>query len=96
METCPFCRIREGALAAHILHQDDEVLAFLDATDGIFAAWPRDTTSLDREVEVLIERRKAAKAAKDWAEADRVREQLKTMGILLEDRKDGTVGWRRA
>ena len=32
---------------------------------------------------------------KNWPEADRVRDQLKTMGIVLEDRKDGTVGWRR-
>ncbi len=43
----------------------------------------------------LIERRKAAKAARDWAEADRVRDRLKAMGIVLEDRKDGSVTWRR-
>jgi len=30
METCPFCRIREGTLPAHVLYQDEEVLAFLD------------------------------------------------------------------
>ena len=47
-------------------------------------------------MEALIEQRRAAKAAKNWAEADRVRDQLKAMGIVLEDRKDGTVGWRKA
>ena len=73
----------------------EAVLAFLDEADGIFAAWPRETASLDGEVAALIEARRAAKAAKDWAEADRVRDQLKAMGIVLEDRKDGTVGWRK-
>jgi cysteinyl-tRNA synthetase len=70
-------------------------LAFLDETDAIFAAWPHEEASLDAEVEALIEARRAAKAAKNWAEADRVRDQLKAMGIVLEDRKDGTTGWRR-
>ena len=73
----------------------DAVLAFLDEADAIFAAWPHEESSLDAEVEALIEARKAAKAAKNWAEADRVRDQLKAMGIVLEDRKDGTVGWRK-
>jgi cysteinyl-tRNA synthetase len=73
----------------------EAVLAFLDETDAIFAAWPQETSSLDAEVEALIEARRSAKAAKNWAEADRVRDQLKTLGIVLEDRKDGTTGWRR-
>jgi cysteinyl-tRNA synthetase len=73
----------------------DAVLAFLDETDAIFAAWPHEEASLDAEVETLIEARRAAKAAKNWPEADRVRDQLKALGIVLEDRKDGTVGWRR-
>jgi len=73
----------------------DAVLAFLDEADAIFAAWPHEESSLDAEVEALIEARKAAKAAKNWTEADRVRDQLKAMGIVLEDRKDGSVGWRR-
>jgi cysteinyl-tRNA synthetase len=74
----------------------DAVLAFLDETDGVFAAWPRGETALDAEVEGLIAQRLAAKAARDWAEADRIRAALKAMGILLEDRKDGTTGWRQA
>ena len=73
----------------------DAVLAFLDETDAIFSAWPHATDSLDAEVEALIEARRAAKAAKNWAEADRVRDQLKALGIVLEDRKDGSTGWRR-
>jgi len=73
----------------------DAALAFLDETNAIFEAWPHEANGLDAEVKALIEARKAAKAGKNWAEADRVRDQLKTLGIVLEDRKDGTTGWRR-
>jgi cysteinyl-tRNA synthetase len=74
----------------------DAVLAFLDMTNAIFAGWPKEEATLDQDVEALIEQRRAAKASKNWGEADRVRDQLKGMGIVLEDRKDGTVGWRKA
>jgi cysteinyl-tRNA synthetase len=74
----------------------EAVLAFLDETDAVFAAWPHEAASLDTEVEALIEARRAAKAGKNWAEADRLRDQLKAMGIILEDRKDGSIGWRKA
>jgi cysteinyl-tRNA synthetase len=74
----------------------DDVVAFLDETNGIFATWPREERkALDAEVEALIEARRAAKAARNWKEADRLRDELKAMGILLEDRKDGTVRWKR-
>ena len=47
----------------------------------------------DRQVEQAA--RRAAKAARQWAEADRLRDQLKALGIVLEDRKDGTTAWHR-
>jgi cysteinyl-tRNA synthetase len=81
---------------ALIREERDAVLAFLDETDAVFACWPHEELQADAQVEALIEARKAAKANKHWAEADRLREQLKGMGIVLEDRKDGTVAWRRA
>ena len=82
--------------AALTREERDAALAFLDETDAIFAGWPHEESSLDAEVEALIEARRAAKAAKNWAESDRIRDELKAMGILLEDRKDGSVGWKRA
>jgi len=82
--------------AALTREERDAALAFLNETNAIFAGWPHEEASLDTEVEALIEARKAAKAAKNWAESDRIREQLKAMGILLEDRKDGSVGWKKA
>jgi len=47
------------------------------------------------EVEALIAARLAARAGKDWAESDRIRDQLTAMGVVLEDGKGGTT-WRLA
>jgi len=74
----------------------DEVVAFLDETDRLFATWPHEQRQgLDADVEALIDARRNAKAARNWTEADRLRGELKSMGILLEDRKDGSVRWKR-
>jgi cysteinyl-tRNA synthetase len=42
----------------------------------------------------LIDDRSAARKAKNFKEADRIRDELKGMGIDLEDKKDGTTTWR--
>lgn len=47
------------------------------------------------DVDALIEQRKAAREQRNWAEADRIRDQLLAAGILLEDGPQGTT-WRRA
>jgi cysteinyl-tRNA synthetase len=47
------------------------------------------------EVEALIAARLTARAEKNWAESDRIRDQLTAMGVLLEDGKGGTT-WRLA
>jgi cysteinyl-tRNA synthetase len=44
-------------------------------------------------VQERIELRLAARAAKNWAESDRIRDELTAMGIQLKDNKDGTTTW---
>jgi cysteinyl-tRNA synthetase len=48
----------------------------------------------DVDIEALIQQRLAARAAKNWAESDRIRDELKGKGVILEDGKGGTT-WRR-
>ena len=46
------------------------------------------------EIEQKLEQRKAAKAAKEFAAADRIRDELAAAGIIIEDKPSG-VTWRR-
>jgi cysteinyl-tRNA synthetase len=48
----------------------------------------------DRDIETLIHQRGEARRTRDWAEADRIRDQLQAAGIILEDGPGGTT-WRR-
>ncbi|MBD0339980.1 MAG: cysteine--tRNA ligase, partial [Microcoleus sp. Co-bin12] len=57
-----------------------------DAVDGLS----------DGEIEVMIQQRKDARKAKNFAEGDRIRNELKDRGITLIDQKDGTTIWHRS
>lgn len=60
---------------------------------GLFwRAWDED--ALDAEIADLVEKRQAARKAKNWAEADRIRDELNSRGIVLEDTPQG-VRWKR-
>ena len=71
------------------------VLGLLEADPVAFlqtgAAESEDGTDID----ALIEARNQARQDKNWAEADRIRDEIDAMGIVLED-KDGKTIWRRS
>jgi cysteinyl-tRNA synthetase len=48
----------------------------------------------DEQIEALIARRMAARQNRNWAESDRIRDELKAQGIILEDTA-GQTTWRR-
>jgi cysteinyl-tRNA synthetase len=48
----------------------------------------------DTQIGALVEARTAARRAKDWAESDRIRDELSAAGIIIEDGPGGT-SWRR-
>jgi cysteinyl-tRNA synthetase len=47
-------------------------------------------------IDVRVTARTTARSNRDFAEADRIRDELKAAGIILEDKPDGTTEWRRA
>jgi cysteinyl-tRNA synthetase len=75
----------DAALAAAFLRDLDTVLAVMedDREDG-----------LSGDEEALMEQRSAARAGRDWAASDRLRDELAGRGILVEDTRDGQR-WRR-
>jgi len=58
-------------------------------------AWLRGGAHEDADIEAAITARNAARKARNFAEADRIRADLALKGILLEDRPDGSTLWRR-
>jgi cysteinyl-tRNA synthetase len=67
----------------------------MELSDVIGIPYGEGASDLDAEIEALIEQRQAARKAKNWAEADRIRDELKAQGIILEDTPQG-VKWKRA
>ena len=47
-------------------------------------------------VEALIAARREARAARDFAESDRIRDELNRLGVVVKDNKDGTTSWEAA
>jgi cysteinyl-tRNA synthetase len=90
-------RTRDTALARQ-LKQLAGVLGLLGREPRVFlqqAAGTGDAGIAPAEIETLIAARVAAKQAKNYAEADRIRAQLLEAGVALEDKPGGSTEWRR-
>ena len=67
-------------------------LDLLEAAKKFKDAQPKD--EVDPEIDALVAARTAAKKEKNWAEADRIRDELKAMGVEIIDTPQGTK-WKR-
>ncbi|HKY91439.1 MAG TPA: cysteine--tRNA ligase, partial [Nevskiaceae bacterium] len=73
------------------------LLGLLQQAPEAWFGWapPRADLIAAEDVEKLLAARAAARAGKQWAESDRIRDELKAKGVLVEDSKDGQR-WRYA
>ena len=81
--------VQSKALVEYAITVFDELMNVL----GLL--YNRKASNLDDEIEALIAARNEARKNKNWAEADRIRDELKAQGIVLEDTPQG-VKWHRA
>lgn len=70
-------------------------VSLFDTLTGVLGiVYNRREENLDEEIESLIEQRNEARKNRDWATADKIRDELKEQGIVLEDTPQG-VKWHR-
>jgi len=79
---------------AGVLKKLANVLGLLEADPEIYLQGGAGAGDDVAKIESLIQQRLDARANKEWAEADRIRDELHAMNIELED-KDGKTIWRR-
>ncbi|MEB3335055.1 MAG: cysteine--tRNA ligase [Cyanobacteriota bacterium] len=72
-----------------------ELAGVLGLVEEPEAALPAEASLDDGAIEALVERRKAAKASRDFAEADRIRADLRERGVELVDKPGGVTIWIR-
>ncbi|WP_323795135.1 cysteine--tRNA ligase [Nisaea sp.] len=87
---------RKKAKAQAKLKASGELMGLFGSDPDAWFRWSSDAgeSLSDADIEALVARRIEARKEKDFAEADRVRDQLAEAGIVLEDGAGGTA-WRR-
>ena len=87
------------AAAEQFLHAFDEIFAVAKDNDGEklremgFAVTHSEID--DAQVEARVAERQAARQQRDFVKSDQIRKELAERGIIMEDRKDGSVRWKR-
>lgn len=81
----------DDATKLYLIDEFDKVLS-LDLTNTKTVEKSSANDDISAEVEELIAKRTQARAAKDWATADAIRDKLKEMHVVIKDTKDG-IEW---
>ena len=71
----------------------EKMSLFIEDIFGLQSETSGEAARLRGLMQVLIDIRREAKAKRDWATSDRIRNQLGELGIVLKDEKDGSMSW---
>jgi cysteinyl-tRNA synthetase len=86
--------LEDVAFAGTRLASCGHLLGLFEKSSAEWVHWrPADVEIDELLVARLIKARLEARSAKNWAESDRIRNELDAMGIALKDNKDGTTTW---
>jgi cysteinyl-tRNA synthetase len=78
----------------HALDSKDTFAALRASVRGLGLRRPESRHTVNQaQVESLIDARNAARKMKNFADADRIRDELQAMGVVIKDNKDGTTTW---
>ncbi|MGZ8947333.1 MAG: cysteine--tRNA ligase [Methylococcaceae bacterium] len=86
---------KAGHLAARLKEFGGLLGILQDDPESFLKSGIDDNEEQDIVIEQQIQARLDAKKAKNWALADKVRDDLKGQGVILEDSPNGTTSWRR-
>ena len=87
--------VRNAAIYRKTLLEIAGSLGLLSLTPVRFLG-VESSDSDDGTIQNLIDQRVQARSEREWKRADRIREELSSMGVEIEDRPDGTTTWRKA
>lgn len=71
----------------------EKMKVYVENILGLKSETEAEADKLKGVMKVLIELRKEARAKKDWATSDKIRNQLAEIGIQVKDEKDGNMSW---
>ena len=84
--------VKEGNLAINAQTAREAIKATLSALKemtGVLGILMRENDAIPDDIKELVEQRKQARAAKNWAESDRIRDEMTARGFVLEDTPQG-------
>jgi cysteinyl-tRNA synthetase len=84
---------RDNGATAEQLAPAQDAFKKLAGVLGLKLEEKKGSSEKDAEVEALIAERTQARKDKNWKRSDEIRDQLKAMGVAIEDSKDGTT-WK--
>ena len=77
-----------------MLKRSANLLGLLQQTRSEHQAIALSEAKIDvGEINAIVAERARARATRNWAESDRLRDHLAALGVAIKDNKDGTTSW---